>query len=709
VTAPANTQAWIEANQRYLVARLRAIRELLRGAANAQTPAPSVPLPATAVDATHDEVCARTAHGVPPPNAGRAARDSGPSPEMPSGAHPLANGAAAAQPADAEGKQHASRADDSFEQNGFLEQGLRAPAIDALCAAFKLSDFERDILLLCAGIELDSEFAEACAMASGHPQRRYPTFGLALAVLPDAHWSALTPAAPLRYWRLVELLPGDGLTSGALRIDERVLHYLTGTSFLDDRLQALLDPQTPPHGLVPSHHDLVARISSCLVAEQPPIIQLTGLDSSAKRSLAAEACLRAGLRLYALKSSDIPESPAERDALARLWQREALLDPAALLIDCEGVDHPRAAIALLERLRGVVFVSRHETLRVRRMPVTRFEVVKPTSHEQQQLWRATLGSRLNGSAALLVSQFDLDATTIRSVAAQVGGNTDPAESIWDACRTEARTGLDDLAQRVEPAALWDDLVLPAQQKQALRDIVAHVRCKSRVHDTWGFASKGARGLGLSALFAGASGTGKTMAAEVIAGELRLDLYRIDLSQIVSKYIGETEKNLRRVFDAAEASSAVLLFDEADALFGKRSEVKDSHDRYANIEVSYLLQRMECYRGLAILTTNMKSMLDPAFMRRLRFIVQFPAPDSVQRADIWRRVFPEQTPLADIDVNKLAQLNVAGGNIRNIATYAAFLAAETNEPVRMSHLLRAARGEYAKLDRQLTDHECRDLA
>jgi SpoVK/Ycf46/Vps4 family AAA+-type ATPase len=247
-------------------------------------------------------------------------------------------------------------------------------------------------------------------------------------------------------------------------------------------------------------------------------------------------------------------------------------------------------------------------------------------------------------------------------------------------------------------------VLPEAQRQILREIATHVRQRTKVYETWGFVTKGERGLGISALFVGSSGTGKTMAAEVLAGELRLDLYRIDLSSVVSKYIGETEKNLRRVFDAAEEGGAILLFDEADALFGKRSEVKDSHDRYANIEVSYLLQRMEAYRGLAILTTNMKESLDTAFLRRLRFVVQFPFPDAAHRAEIWRRIFPKSTPTENLDSIKLSRLNVAGGNIRNVALNAAFLAAEADEPVRMTHLLRAARSEYAKLEKPLTESE-----
>jgi len=262
--------------------------------------------------------------------------------------------------------------------------------------------------------------------------------------------------------------------------------------------------------------------------------------------------------------------------------------------------------------------------------------------------------------------------------------------------------MSDLAQRIESNATWEDLVLPDAQCQTLQEITAQVRQRVTVYETWGFGQQTSRGLGISALFVGASGTGKTLAAEVLAHELRLDLYRIDLSSVVSKYIGETEKNLRRVFDAAEEGGAVLLFDEADALFGKRSEVKDSHDRYANIEVSYLLQRMETYRGLAILTTNMKSALDTAFLRRIRFIVQFPFPDAIQRAEIWRRIFPPATPTEGLDIDKLARLNVAGGNIRNMAINAAFLAADEHEPVRMHHLLRAAQSEYTKMEKSLAE-------
>jgi SpoVK/Ycf46/Vps4 family AAA+-type ATPase len=269
---------------------------------------------------------------------------------------------------------------------------------------------------------------------------------------------------------------------------------------------------------------------------------------------------------------------------------------------------------------------------------------------------------------------------------------------------QARGRLESLAERIDPRADWGDLVLPAAETATLRFLVAQMRNRTRIYEQWGFARGTDRGLEVSALFVGQSGTGKTTAAEILARELSLDLHRIDLSQVVSKYIGETEKNLRRVFAAAEQSGAILLFDEADALFGKRSEVKDSHDRYANIEVSYLLQRMEAYRGMAILTSNMKEAVDPAFLRRLRIVVRFPFPDAGQRALIWERAFPRDTPREGLDVAKLARLHVSGGSIRTIALNAAFLAADAGEPVRMGHVLRAARIECAKAEKTIGDHE-----
>ena len=594
------------------------------------------------------------------------------------------------------------------------------PALETLCETFGLTPFERDLLLLCAGMELDSTFAALCAAAQGDSRRAYPTFSLALAALPGAHWSALTPAAPLRRWRLLEVGTGDTLMSSPLRVDEYVLHYLAGAAHLDERLQGLVEPLHTPDELPPSHHALVHRIAGLWSrtegASSEPAIQLCGDEDAAKHAVAAAASAVLGLRLYAIRAADVPAAAAEREALARLLEREVVLNGAALLLDCqepEGPEGLRPAISLLERLRGMLIVTGREPLRARKRPLIRLDVNKPSTAEQQDLWQRALGplaSELNGRIETLTTQFNLGTQGIRAASAEVledlsrGREEAPGAMLWEACRAQSRPRLDDLAQRIEPATGWDDLILPEPQHRTLCDIATHVRRRVRVYETWGFAAKGARGLGINALFAGASGTGKTMAAEVLADELRLDLYRIDLSQVVSKYIGETEKNLGRVFDAAEEGGVILLFDEADALFGKRSEVKDSHDRYANIEVSYLLQRMESYRGLAILTTNIKNALDTAFLRRIRFVVQFPFPDAAQRAEIWRRIFPPSTPTEGLDASKLARLNAAGGNIRNIALNAAFLATDADEPVRMGHLLRAARSEYAKLEKPLAEAE-----
>ena len=594
---------------------------------------------------------------------------------------------------------------------------MPAPAaIETLSAGFGLSPFERALLLMCAGVELSTDFAAVCT----------PTFGLAMAVLPEPQWDASVPSRPLRRWRLLEVGPGPTLMSSPLRLDERVLHYLTGVSYLDERLARLLDRLAPGPELAPSHQALAERLAGAWAQHDTPtplpVLHLAGWDAAEKRAIAASACALLHLQAHVLAAPHVPTAPDELDTLLRLWEREAIMLDSALVLDCDDLEPTdlarQHAIARLAEhtLGGVILLARHRRQLLQR-PVLTFEVQQPTTAEQQALWQSYLGPLapgLNGHVDQLVAHFNLGASGIQA-ACTTALHTSPAPAsveslapaLWDACRAQARPRLDDLAQAIPPTATWDDLVLPEAQRATLRDLAAHVRQRLRVYETWGFARKGARGLGISALFAGGSGTGKTMAAEVLAHTLRLDLYHIDLSGVVSKYIGETEKNLRRIFDAAEAGGVLLLFDEADALFGKRSEVKDSHDRHANIEVSYLLQRMEAYRGLSILTTNMKDALDPAFLRRLRFVVPFPFPDAAQRADIWRRVFPAQTPTEGLDIEKLARLNVAGGNIRNIALNAAFLAAEADTPVRMEHVLQATRSEYARLEKPLTAGEIKE--
>ncbi|QLE40201.1 ATP-binding protein [Nostoc sp. C052] len=616
------------------------------------------------------------------------------------------------------------------KNQGLLQQALQeaaaampAPsALERVGKMFNLSSFECDLLLLCAGMELNGDFAKLCAIIHGDSQRAYPTLGLALAALPDVHWDAIAPNAPLRHWRLIQIGDGHALTLSPLRIDERILHYLTGIQYLDERLAGIIEPLPEASDLVPSHQDLAERVaaiwSQASKVNSLPIVQLCSKETTSKRAIATKISQLHGLNLWVMAAQAIPLAPGELDNLIRLWTRETILSNSALLIDCNELDtndiaRLNAIAHFIERIKGFLIVTSREPIGLSQRLVVTFDVHQPTSKEQGAVWQDALNGiapTMNGQVKTLVEQFNLSAATIRAACAEAAGQlaqtpeTNIGDILWDACRVQARPRLDELAQRIEPSGDWEDLVLPEAQKQILRDIAAHVRQRSTVYHNWGFGAKSARGLGISALFAGSSGTGKTLGAEVLAHKLRLDLYRIDLSSVVSKYIGETEKNLRRVFDAAEQGGVILLFDEADALFGKRSEVKDARDRYANIEVSYLLQRMESYPGLAVLTTNLKSAIDTAFLRRIRFVVQFPFPDTTQRAEIWRRVFPDDTPTTGLDALQLARLNVAGGNIRNIALNAAFLAADAGEAVQMKHILRAAQTEYSKLEKPLTEAE-----
>jgi hypothetical protein len=598
---------------------------------------------------------------------------------------------------------------------------LQPPAIETLCQIFQLSSFDREMLLLCAGMEFDSGWAELCAAVQGDPRKNYPTLGLALSAMPGATWSSLTPNAPLRRWQLLEIGAGNALTNSPIRIAERILNYIAGTQHCDEQLTGLIQPVNASTSLVPSHQQVVENMTKAWTQAieagsrlaDLPVIQLCGEDALSKRAIAHQACHKVGLYLHGMSAEVIPNDNPSAYRIKSLCEREYLLSDTTLLLDCDHLDQVDAqresAIAqLIDSLELPLIITGRDRRRQRQRSIITFEIHHPTTEEQRFLWQQSLTPFPADFAAkipTLVSHFNLGSAAIQTACLQAQNMPEPTPQIlWDACRVQARPRLDELSQRIESSADWEDLILPDQERRVLQEVAAHVKQRSHVYENWGFGAKSKRGLGISALFAGGSGTGKTMAAEVLAKELQLDVYRIDLSSVVSKYIGETEKNLRRVFDAAEGGGVILLFDEADALFGKRGEVKDSHDRYANMEVGYLLQRMEAYRGLAILTTNLKGSIDQAFLRRIRFIVQFPFPDATQRAEIWRRSFPAQTPLAELDFAKLAKLNVAGGNIRSIVLNAAFLAASAGDSVDMSHILQAAKSEYLKLERPLTDSE-----
>lgn len=598
----------------------------------------------------------------------------------------------------------------------------RAPRpIDRLCGSFGLNAFERDVVLLCAGVELDADLAAAvgrhAALAAGAAPE--PTFALALTVLPDADWYALLPSAPLRHWRLIEVAPGPRLTARPLRIDERILHHIQGMDYIDERLAGVVEIPGEIEEIGPAHAAVARQMVAAWEAASAagarlPVLQLCGDDPAIGLAVAAEACRlldRVPMQVHA----HVLPGPAELGPFQRLCEREATLHGGLLLLRADAVagEGGAGAEAFIDRASGPLVVVRPRRGPPRERPLVTFDLCRSGIDELTELWARVLGDAADAAAPCipaLAHQFDLRISAIRTAAIEAAGAVEAgqplASALWDSCREQARPRLDEVVQRIAPRTGWDDLVLPEAQTATLRMIADQIRHRPTVHGAWGFTGTGDRGFGLAVLFAGPSGTGKTLAAEVLAGELRLDLYRIDLSAVVDKYIGETEKNLRRAFEAAEAGGAILLFDEADALFGKRSDVKDSHDRHANVEVGYLLQRVEAYRGLAVLTTNLKENLDQAFLRRLRFVVQFPFPGPAERRRIWIRAFPRENLRTELDFDRLAQLNLPGGGIRNIALNAAFLAAAQGGPVTMAQIGEAARREYAKLDRTLTEAETR---
>jgi hypothetical protein len=601
------------------------------------------------------------------------------------------------------------------------------PALVILSRRLNLSDFEQTVLLLCAAVEFDTGVASLCARAQDNPGLAHPTFALALSIADDPAWDALSPERPLRYWRLIEVNQpgGQSLTTSPLRADERIVNYIKGLNYLDDRLApflAAVDAADVEEELPPSQQSAVNRIIDRWRRPSNgsplPVVQLLGSDAGSKLLVASQAAAEIGRRLFRLQAELLPSQPPDLETLARLWHRESMLLPLALYLDAHELDPPHDALAapirrFLSRSEGLFFLSVRESWSRLGRDSTALDIVKPTPDEQRRAWEAALGVQNAECPAQLAGQFNLNLAEIQQIVqlsrGQLRADEDPLpQRIWDACRARVRPRLDSLAQHLDPKATWGDIVLPSDEMHLLHQIAAQVSQRSKVYEEWGFARKMNRGLGISALFVGESGTGKTMAAEVMANDLRLNLYRIDLSAVVSKYIGETEKNLRRLFDAAEDGGAILFFDEADALFGKRSEVKDSHDRYANIEINYLLQRMEGYRGLAILATNMKSAMDAAFTRRLRFIVSFPFPGLTDRKRMWQKAFPPETPTRQLDYGRLARLNLTGGSIHNAALNAAFQAAQAGTPVNMTLALAAMKNEFIKLERPINEADFRWL-
>jgi ATP-dependent 26S proteasome regulatory subunit len=632
-----------------------------------------------------------------------------------------------------------------------------------LSRIFHLSPFEERCLLLCLAPEVDRRYEKLYAYLQDDVTRHRPTVGLVFDLLCGSREEALAaravfePQAPLVKARLVQLhegAAGTPLLSRALKLEDRVAELLLGSASIAaarQEVSALILPGSLPEEPA-ADGDLLGRMAGLIRARlgqaEPSrlVFYLHGPYGTGKRALPHAVCAELGLPLVVGDVARMLESPRPFEESVWLLAREAALQPAALhlsgfdrLAEEEGAREGRDArhgrerwSAALEAIRlfsRVTFLSGErpwnpagtagaaETTEAG--DLVDVELAVPSPPAARALWErhAAADPRLASyvDAGGLASKFRLTPGQIRDAVALAGslaawrspeGAEITSQDLHAACRLQTNQRITRVARKVEPSYRWAELVLPEDALCQLREVCDQAKLRHVVFGAWGFDRRLSLGKGLNVLFSGPPGTGKTMAAEVLANDLGLDLYRIDLSQVISKYIGETEKNLDHVFAAAEGSNAILFFDEADALFGKRSEVRDSHDRYANVEVSYLLQKMEEYQGIAILATNLRQHMDQAFLRRLSFTIHFPFPDEESRRRIWAGAWPPEAPLGeDVDFAALArQFKLAGGNIKNIALCAAFLAAAEDSPVRQGHLLRATRREFQKIGKTISDAE-----
>ncbi|MGW5349395.1 ATP-binding protein [Streptomyces sp. NPDC004031] len=606
--------------------------------------------------------------------------------------------------------------------------------LDGLAARFGLTALDLDLLLVALAPDLDARFESLYGYLNDDLTRRRPSVGLALELCGRTGMSAdrfrLAPGAPLVEGGLLEVTePERPPLSRTLTVPDRVTAHLLGGSRPDTRLAAVLGEAAPDPAAEPAR----VRAVAAAAATGTGLVHLRSRGGDAE-GLAVAALRAAGLRPLVLDAAALAPRAAEVPDIARAAAREARLTGAgAVLGPLEALpDRPaeRARVLgeLCAALRGIPFLthggSAWDPAWAADGPVV-LTVPAPSPERQAARWRHALdeaahavhpqdeavrpeGPAPQDAAALAaaVAAHRLDARQLRRAAdvavrtAALAGRPVAADDLRTAVRAQNGAGLERLARRVEPGVGWDDLVLPPPTHRRLRELALRARHRDQVLGQWGMRPGGGRGRGVIALFSGESGTGKTMSAEVVAADLGMDLYVVDLSTVVDKYVGETEKNLERIFTEASAVNAVLLFDEADAIFGKRSEVKDASDRHANIESAYLLQRMESFDGIAVLTTNLRANLDAAFTRRIDVVADFPMPDAGRRRDLWERCLGERLPrAADLDLAFCAErFELAGGSIRACAVTAAYLAAEADGPLTMRQVVTSIAQEYRKLGR-----------
>lgn len=615
-----------------------------------------------------------------------------------------------------------------------VEAEDEVPRFVALCAAFDLTAFERDTLLICLAPVLDLRYERLFGYLQNDVTLRRPTVNVILNLLIRSPLERLSllpsflDEGRLFAYRLIQRVNETGvqpaLPNQQLTVDESVLAWLLGSYHPDPRLEECLTLSYPEVG--EEEQLLTAEVWEKLVeaVNGQSVASFHGSDLLVQRTTAQRLAAHAYMPLLTVDLACAATKGLAPVEILRLVMRDARMMGSAIYLygwdAMMGLHQPPVGLLkmLFEATNPLIISSEKEWYSQgveRSDSMLRVAFPKPGYRQRCALWKFYVAAaehklapdvHLNGIASqfALESQQIQDAVASARDAAIQRGDLIRQRDLITAARVHSSPNLSGLAHKIEPRYEWTDIVLPEDQKAMLRELTQMVRGRGIVMEEWGVGKKLKTSSGVTVLFAGPPGTGKTMSAEVIAGELGLDLYKLDLSMVVSKYIGETEKNLGKIFDEAQSSSAVLFFDEADSIFGKRSEVKDSHDRYANMEISYLLQRMEQYDGITILATNLRANMDDAFTRRMQFIVDFPFPDAEERLYIWQTLFPPTLPKSgDIDLSLLAtRFKLAGGNIRNIIASAAFLAAANGGVVTMEHLLHGTRRELQKMGRLISD-------
>ncbi|HEY9605887.1 MAG TPA: ATP-binding protein [Allocoleopsis sp.] len=625
--------------------------------------------------------------------------------------------------------------------------------------SFELSPFDLDLILIALAPELDLRYERLYAYFQNDVTRKYPSVELALNLLSPSAAAKLVrrqhfaPNAPLIRQELLHLIPDPNqvqppLLAHYLKLDEQIVRLLLGQEGIDPRLASFCQLSQPVVSLKELPLTAQLKQSMGVLAVQrrevhrPLPLYFQGLPDTSKRRVVEAIARHLSMSLLTVDLVRVLETQTNVESIWQLLFREAWFQDAVLYLDGFDTLHQQNCTVPYQSLMDMLAVDAGITILAGVqpwIPVAKYQIgVIPVSFpipdfaQRQAYWQAYLADANvtldPKDLSALADRFRLTPDQIANAVATASNHAcwraaarfedEPVakfsehltlNDLFAAARTQAGHDLATLARKIDPKYTWSDIVLASDQMAQLRELCDRAKHRHIVYGEWGFERKLSLGKGLNVLFCGPPGTGKTMAAEVIANELQLDLYKIDLSQIVSKYIGETEKNLDRIFTAAQTANAILFFDEADALFGKRSEVKDAHDRYANIEVGYLLQKMEEYEGIAILATNLRQNLDDAFMRRIQVIIDFPFPDEEHRHRIWGVIFPQEAPLGDdVDLGVLArEIKLAGGNIKNIGLAAAFYAANEGSAIRMQHLIEAARREHQKLGR--TWHEFEKLS